>query len=92
MWPEHIDKNASWFRRHFVGKGYVNLIGPLRSTTSGRAKQHVHLDDGSYGIISVVRERAKDFCGPGNGAAAVLGAQFRIIIRGKEVRLKKYHG
>ncbi|KAG0178214.1 Rap/ran-GAP protein [Apophysomyces sp. BC1021] len=85
MWPEHIDSKASWFRRHFVGKGYVNLIGPLRSATNTRAKQPALSDDGSYGIISVVRERAKDFCGPGNGAAAVLGSQYRIIIRGREV-------
>jgi hypothetical protein len=45
----------------------------------------------SIGIISVVQERAKDFSGPGNGAAAILGSQYRIIIRSKEVniRLKK---
>lgn len=40
----------------------------------------------SIGIISVIQERAKDFNGPGNGAAAILGSQYRIIIRSKEVK------
>ncbi|KAF7727657.1 Rap/ran-GAP protein [Apophysomyces ossiformis] len=60
----------------------MNLIGPLRSNTQG--KQSRRSDDGSYGIISVVRERAKNFSGPGNAVAAVLGWQYRIIIRGQE--------
>lgn len=41
----------------------------------------------SIGIISVIQERAKDFSGPGNGAAAILGSQYRIIIRSKEVNM-----
>lgn len=40
----------------------------------------------NIGIISVIQERANDFSGPRNGAAAVLGSQYRIIIRSKEVR------
>lgn len=39
----------------------------------------------NIGIISVIQERANDFSGPRNGAAAVLGSQYRIIIRSKEV-------
>ncbi|KAI8372754.1 uncharacterized protein BYT42DRAFT_44626 [Radiomyces spectabilis] len=34
-------------------------------------------------IITIVQERAKDFGGPGNAAASVLGSQYRIIIRSK---------
>ncbi|KAG2179972.1 hypothetical protein INT43_003759 [Umbelopsis isabellina] len=36
---------------------------------------------GSNHIISVVREEAREFCGPGNAAAKLLGQQYRIIIR-----------
>lgn len=39
----------------------------------------------NIGIISVVQERAKDFGGPGNGAAGILGSQYRIIVRSREV-------
>lgn len=51
------------------------------------------LTNDSIGIISVIQERAKDFSGPGNGAAAILGSQYRVIIRSKEVgilNLMKY--
>lgn len=47
------------------------------------------LANDSIGIISVIQERAKDFSGPGNGAAAILGSQYRIIIRSKEVNVLK---
>jgi hypothetical protein len=36
-------------------------------------------------IISVVREEAREFCGPGNAAAKILGQQYRIIIRASKV-------
>lgn len=36
-------------------------------------------------IISVVREEAREFCGPGNAAAKILGQQYRIIIRTSKV-------
>ncbi|CAM0139563.1 unnamed protein product [Umbelopsis sp. WA50703] len=36
---------------------------------------------GQNHIISVVREEAREFCGPGNAAAKLLGQQYRIIIR-----------
>jgi len=37
-------------------------------------------------IISVVREEAREFCGPGNAAAKILGQQYRIIIRTSKVK------
>lgn len=43
----------------------------------------------NIGIISVIQERANDFSGPRNGAAAVLGSQYRIIIRSKEPDQKR---
>ncbi|KAF7731657.1 Signal-induced proliferation-associated 1-like protein 2 [Apophysomyces ossiformis] len=48
MWPDQVDAKASWFRRYFVGKPYITLIGPQK--------------DDTYVIISVVREYAKEFC------------------------------
>ncbi|KAL9550474.1 hypothetical protein MBANPS3_004718 [Mucor bainieri] len=48
------------------------------------------LANDSVGIISVIQERAKDFSGPGNGAAAILGSQYRIIIRSKEAEQVRY--
>lgn len=56
---------------------------------SNNAADETPLANDSVGIISVIQERAKDFSGPGNGAAAILGSQYRIIIRSKEVRLNK---
>jgi hypothetical protein len=40
---------------------------------------------GQNHIISVVREEAREFCGPGNAAAKLLGQQYRIIIRTNKV-------
>ncbi|KAG0167631.1 signal-induced proliferation-associated 1-like protein 3 [Apophysomyces sp. BC1015] len=48
MWPDQVDAKASWFRRYFVGKPYITLIGPQK--------------DDTYVIISVVREYANEFC------------------------------
>ncbi|KAG2204507.1 hypothetical protein INT46_000260 [Mucor plumbeus] len=48
------------------------------------------LTNDSIGIISVIQERAKDFSGPGNGAAAILGSQYRVIIRSKEFEQARY--
>lgn len=39
----------------------------------------------SLGIISVIQERAMN-AGPGNNNASLLGSQYRIIIRSKEVK------
>ncbi|KAI9487728.1 MAG: hypothetical protein EXX96DRAFT_554441 [Benjaminiella poitrasii] len=41
-------------------------------------------------IISVIQERAKDFSGPGNVAASILGSQYRIIVRSKESEQSRY--
>lgn len=61
----------------------------LNSYFGSNSVDETPLANDSVGIISVIQERAKDFSGPGNGAAAILGSQYRIIIRSKEVRLNK---
>lgn len=61
----------------------------LNSYFGSSTTDETTLANDSVGIISVIQERAKDFGGPGNGAAAILGSQYRIIIRSKEVRLNK---
>ncbi|CEP17005.1 hypothetical protein [Parasitella parasitica] len=48
------------------------------------------LANDSLGIISVIQERAKEFSGPGNAAAAILGSQYRIIIRSKVSQQARY--
>ncbi|OAD03272.1 hypothetical protein MUCCIDRAFT_162853 [Mucor lusitanicus CBS 277.49] len=57
---------------------------------SNNAADETPLANDSVGIISVIQERAKDFSGPGNGAAAILGSQYRIIIRSKETEQMRY--
>ncbi|KAG2195411.1 hypothetical protein INT47_002850 [Mucor saturninus] len=59
------------------------LTSFLSSSTSHQPQSEVS-HQSSIGIISVIQERAKDFSGPGNGAAAILGSQYRIIIRSKQ--------
>ncbi|KAI8063068.1 hypothetical protein BDF21DRAFT_428612 [Thamnidium elegans] len=53
-------------------------------SSSNVQQQQPEVNQSSLGIISVIQERAKDFSGPGNGAASILGSQYRIIIRSKE--------
>lgn len=61
-----------------------SFLSPSSSTASNQQQQQVKQDK-NIGIISVIQERANDFSGPRNGAAAILGSQYRIIIRSKEV-------
>ncbi|KAG2228907.1 hypothetical protein INT48_004445 [Thamnidium elegans] len=58
-------------------------------SSSNVQQQQPEVNQSSLGIISVIQERAKDFSGPGNGAASILGSQYRIIIRSKESKKKK---
>ncbi|CAO3629217.1 unnamed protein product [Mucor fragilis] len=62
----------------------------LNSYFGSNSVDETPLANDSVGIISVIQERAKDFSGPGNGAAAILGSQYRIIIRSKETEQMRY--
>ncbi|GAN03978.1 hypothetical protein MAM1_0052d03434 [Mucor ambiguus] len=62
----------------------------LNSYFGSNSADETPLANDSVGIISVIQERAKDFSGPGNGAAAILGSQYRIIIRSKETEQVRY--
>ncbi|KAL7319157.1 hypothetical protein PS15m_002326 [Mucor circinelloides] len=62
----------------------------LNSYFGSSTTNETTLANDSVGIISVIQERAKDFGGPGNGAAAILGSQYRIIIRSKEAEQMRY--
>lgn len=62
------------------------LSSPSSSLNNNNNQPPQPQQEKNIGIISVIQERANDFSGPRNGAAAVLGSQYRIIIRSKEVR------
>lgn len=66
-----------------------SLLTSFLSSSNSQQQQQSETNQSSVGIISVIQERAKDFNGPGNGAAAILGSQYRIIIRSKQVSRKK---
>ncbi|KAI9031575.1 hypothetical protein CLU79DRAFT_729173 [Phycomyces nitens] len=95
LWPDQIDPKATWFRQHFIGKPYLTLIGPMSSNQSQQPQQRKKsinsVPDETYGIISIVREMAKEFAGLGNKSASILGAQFRIILRGGKTFTTSQH-
>lgn len=57
-WPvEHIDEEAYFYRKYFVGKDYVTFVG--------------YVNDNEPLLISAIRDEG----------------QYRLIIRGKQVKL-----
>lgn len=43
-WPDEIHEKAYWFRKYFVGKPYITLIGPFLE------------NDNDFAIFSIIRE------------------------------------
>ncbi|GAA5795314.1 hypothetical protein HPULCUR_000670 [Helicostylum pulchrum] len=80
------DKKKKPVPKRRNSKSLLNSFLSSSSTSIQQQQQQLpaEVNQSSLGIISVIQERAKDFGGPGNGAASILGSQYRIIIRSKE--------
>jgi hypothetical protein len=78
-------RNSKSMISSFLSSSNVHQQTQQQQQFQHQQQQILDQSSSTVGIISVVQERAKDFSGPGNGAAAILGSQYRIIIRSREV-------
>lgn len=101
--PDQIDiEEAAWFREHFVGNNYITLIGSMKppmyqhnlpliepeKRRNSKSLIHSILSNppppdphDPFGFISVLEETSKD------ENSAIVGIQYRIIIRNKDVNI-----
>lgn len=84
-----IDKKKQPVPKRRNSKSLLTSFLSSSNIQQQQQQQQSEVNQSSIGIISVIQERAKDFSGPGNGAAAILGSQYRIIIRSKQVSNNK---